>query len=110
MQFTPFELSCQYPITAEKAWNIADDYLGNIDERQDHAAGTTIVYKVIITEKPSDDSEYYIVVLQEFHYCHWIDGWEISNPDPSYEHDRLVVNAITGECRKYVDPVPDGKG
>ena len=110
VQFTPFELSCQYPITAEKAWNIADDYLGNIDERQDHAAGTTIVYKVIITEKPSDDSEYYIVVLQEFHYCHGIDGWEISNPAPLYENDRLVVNAITGECRKYVDPVPDGKG
>lgn len=110
VQFIPFELSCQYPITVEEAWNIADDYLENIDERQDHAAGTTIVYKVVITEKPSNNSKYYIVVLQEIHYCHGIDGWEISNPAPSYEHDRLVVNAITGECWDYIDPIPDGKG
>ncbi|MBR2926110.1 MAG: hypothetical protein IKC31_00850 [Clostridia bacterium] len=109
VQFSPFEFSCQYPITAEKAWSIADDYLGNPDGGHDVATGKTYFFKVVITEKPTDGSEYYIVVVQQFCFSHIFDGWQISNPDPLYEFERLAVNAITGECWKYVDPVPDGK-
>ena len=109
-QFTPFDVSCQYPINTEMAWKIADDYLGNIDERREGAAGTTIVYKVVITEKPSEDDEYYCAELQEFHYHHWFDGWQVSSSEPIYILENLRINAITGECREYVDPIPDGKG
>ena len=108
-QFSPFELSCPYPITAEKAWNIADNYLGGVDGSSESAMGTRIFFNVVITEKPTDGSEYYTVVLQEFHFCPHIDGWQVSDPEPMYELKRLVVNAITGECREYVDSVSDGK-
>ncbi len=109
-QFSPFEFSCQYPITAEEAWNIADDYLGNMDGRSDGALGTKIVYKVVVTEKPTKDIECYKVVLQEFHYHHWLDGWETSDPQPTYERETLFIDAITGECKPYASAVPDGKG
>ena len=109
-QFSPFEFSCPYPITAEQAWNIADDYLGNVDGHYHCAAGTTIVYKVVVTEKPTKDTEYYRVVLQEFKYCHWIDGWQISNTKSVYELEDLFIDAITGECKPYSSTVPDGKG
>ena len=108
-QFSPFELSCTYPITAEKAWNIADNYLGGVDGSSESAMGTRIFFNVMITEKPTDGSEYYTVVLQEFHFCPHIDGWQVSDLEPMYELKRLVVNAITGECREYVDFVSDGK-
>ena len=110
VQFSPFELSCQYPITAEEAWRIADNYLGNVDGYYGAAMGRSCFYYVVISKKPTDGSEYYTIVLQEFHFYHHADGWEISNPAPLYEHDKLVVNAITGACRVYVDSIPDGKG
>ena len=109
-QFTPFEFSPQYPINAETAWNIANDYLGKPDGEQDVAAGTTVVYKVVLTQKPTVDSENYRIVLHEYHFSHWLDGWQANEPKPTYVLEELVVNAITGACREYEEPIPDGKG
>ena len=109
-QFTPFEFSPQYPINAETAWNIANDYLGKPDGDYDVAMGTTIVYKVVLTQKPTVDSENYRIVLHEYHFCHWLDGWQANDPKPTYVLEELVVDAITGACREYEEPIPDGKG
>ena len=108
-QFTPFEFSPQYPINAETAWNIANDYLGKPDGEYDVATGTRIVYKVVLTQKPTVDSENYRIVLHEYHFCHWLDGWQANEPKPTYVLEELVVNAITGACREYKEPIPDGK-
>ena len=109
-QFTPFEFSPQYPINAETAWNIANDYLGKPDGEYDVATGTRIVYKVVLTQKPTVDSENYRIVLHEYHFTHWLDGWQANEPKPTYVLEELVVNAITGACREYKEPIPDGKG
>ena len=44
----------EYPINAETAWNIANDYLGKRDGAHDVATGKTIVYKVVLTRKNDD--------------------------------------------------------
>ena len=106
-QFSPFELSSSYPVTAEQAWKIADSYWGNPDGKYDCAMGTTYYYKVTVTEMPNGNGGYYLVTFNEHIYHHQIDGWEARH-SKAHCIKQVTVNARTGECKPYVEP--DGKG
>ena len=106
-QFSPFELSSSYPVTAEQAWKIADSYWGNPDGKYDCAMGTTYYYKVTVTEMPNGNEGYYLVTFNEHIYYHHTDGWEARH-SKAHCIKQVTVNARTGECKPYVEP--DGKG
>ena len=109
MSFSPFELTCSYPITAEQAWNLANTYWNNVDGLMEGAAGTTIVHKVALLSKPSNDSTYYHIGWQLESCSHFYDGWESLLPKIE-TYKEVYINAFTGEFREYIDTVPEGKG
>ena len=109
MSFSPFELTCSYPITAEQAWNLANTYWNNVDGLREGAAGTTIVHKVALLSKPSNDSTYYHIGWQLESCSHFYDGWESLLPKIE-TYKEVYINAFTGEFREYIDTVPEGKG
>ena len=67
------------------------------------------IYKVVITEKPSEDSEYYCLEVQSSPYHHFYEGWEVLPSEPIFIHGSLRVNSITGECTGPRDII-GGKG
>ena len=109
--FSPLDISCEYPISSEKACEIASNYWGIESGMSEGAAGTRILHKIVILEKPNSDTQGYRISWQ------W-EGYRNHVPDPPYSlppknviiHKELIVDAITGECREYVDSVPNGKG
>lgn len=109
MSFSPFELTCSYPITAEQAWNLANTYWNNADGHTDCAAGTTRVRKVALLSKPSNNSTYYHIGLQLESCSHIYDGWE-SLPPKIETYKEVYINAFTGKCCEYVKPEVEGKG
>ena len=110
MSFSPFELTCSYPITANQAWNIANTYWNDADCREEGAAGTTIISKVVLLDTPDSDTNYYRIAWQLEYASHSYDGWESNSPYEIEIYKQLFVNASTGKIREYVETEVDGKG
>ncbi|MBR6681003.1 MAG: hypothetical protein IKL59_07045 [Clostridia bacterium] len=102
--FSPLDISCEYPISSEKACEIASNYWKIENGMSEGAAGTQILHKIVILEKPNSDTQGYRISWQ------W-EGYRNHVPDPPYSlppenviiHKELFVDAITGECREYTD-------
>ncbi len=102
--FSPLEISCEYPISSEKACEIASNYWEIESGMSEGAAGTLILHRIVILEKPNSDTQGYRISWQWEGYCNHV-------PDPPYSlppenvilHKELFVDAITGECREYTD-------
>lgn len=102
--FSPLDISCEYPISSEKACEIASNYWGIESGMSEGATGTRILHKIVILEKPNSDTQGYRISWQ------W-EGYRNHVPDPPYSlppenviiHKELFVDAITGECREYTD-------
>ena len=107
MSFSPFELTCSYPIPAEQAWNLANTYWNNIDCRSEGALGTTIIHKVVLLDTPNSDTNYYRIAWQMEYASHIYDGWESNSPREIRIYKQLLVNASTGEIREYVETEVD---
>ncbi len=109
--FSPLDISCEYPISSEKAYELASNYWGFESGMSDGAAGTLIVNKIVILEKPNSDTPSYRI-------CWQMEGYSNHAPDSPYSlpprdvriYEELFVDAITGECREYMDTEPDDKG
>lgn len=102
--FSPLDISCEHPISSEKACEIASNYWGIESGMSEGAAGTRILHKIVILEKPNSDTQGYRISWQ------W-EGYRNHVPDSPYSlppenvtiHKELFVDAITGECREYTN-------
>lgn len=109
--FSPLDILCEYPISSEKAYELASNHWGFKSGMSEGAAGTLIVNKIVILEKPNSDTPGYRI-------CWQMEGYSNHAPDSPYSlplrdviiYDELFVDAITGECREYINTEPDGKG
>ena len=104
MKFSQFELTCSYPITSEEAWNLANAYWDNKDGLKDYAAGTVFIYRIVLTDIPNSDAEYYSVALQvEWKSNGGRAGDECMPPHDIQLKDQILVNAFTGEIVAELD-------
>ena len=55
--FSPLDISCEYPISSEKAYELASGFWGFKSGTEDGAAGTLYVLKIVILEKPNSDTQ-----------------------------------------------------
>ncbi len=106
--FSPFDISCEYPISSEDACEIASTHWRRKDGDVEGACGTTLVSRIVISEKPNDDTMSYRICMQLEAYGHANHGWESQMPTITV-CDELLVNAITGECLDIDEACPDGK-
>ena len=98
MNFSQFELKCSYPITAEQAWNLANTYWDNQDGSADAGAGTTWITRIVLTDTPNSDFDYYRVALQEeWNSGGGQEGHECMPPYNVQLKAQIFVNAFTGE-------------
>ena len=107
--FSPLDISCEYPISSEKAYELASNHWGFESGSSEGAAGTRIVNRIVILEKPNSDTLSYRI-------CWQLEGYDNHVPDSPYSlppcsvipYEEIIVDAITGECREYIDIEPDG--
>jgi len=104
--FSPLEIDCSYPISSERALEIASEYWEISDWYYERAMGTTIADRIVLSSKPSDENGYYIIRWKIEHYWHAYPCWEGRTPGTTYIHKEIIVDAFTGECRNIFD----GKG
>ena len=64
MKFSQFELTSTYPITAEQAWNLANEYWGHQDGRSECGAGTVWTANIALIDTPNSDTEEYRFAFQ----------------------------------------------
>ena len=109
MKFSYFEFTCSYPITAEQAWNLANEYWDNQDGRMDGAAGSVYTAKIVLIDTPNSDAEYYCVAFQVERTSNVME-WNECIPSRDVQlKDQILVNAFTGEITAFTCE-PDGKG
>ncbi|MBQ9113287.1 MAG: hypothetical protein IJY08_06875 [Clostridia bacterium] len=108
--FSPLEIACSYPISSARALEIASEYWGVSDWDYDCAAGTTIVGRIVLSSKPSDENGYYRISWKQEYYRHAYPCWEGQTMTHTRVYKEVTVNAYTGKCREYTEPMPDGKG
>ena len=108
--FSPLEIDCSYPISSERALEIASEYWGVSDWDYDCAMGTTVADRIVLSSKPSDENGYYRIIWKWEYYWHAYPCWEGQTPSTTYIYEEVIVDAFTGECREYIEPMPDGKG
>ena len=101
--FSPLDISCEYPISSEKACELAADYWGIFNGMEDGAVGTHFLHTIVILEKPNSDTlSYHIGWYMEGYTNHVLDG-PCSQPPYSVNiYEELIVDAITGECLEYI--------
>ena len=105
--FSPLDISCEYPISSEKAYELASDFWGFKSGTEDGTAGTLYVLKIVILEKPNSDTQSYRIGCQfEGYITHVIDSCYAQPPKSVTIHEELFVDAITGEFKPIV---PEGK-
>ena len=97
--FSPLDISCKYPISSEKACELAANYWGIKNGTEDGAAGTVYLCTIIILEKPNNDTLSYHIGWHAAGYTtHVIDDLFCQPPSSERIYEELVVDAITGEC------------
>lgn len=102
--FSPLDISCEYLISSEKAYEIASGFWGFKSGTEDGAAGSLYVLRIVILEKPNNDTKSYrIGYLLERYITHVIDTCYAQPPTSVRIYKELIVDAITGECREPID-------
>ena len=99
MTFSYFELTRSYPITADQAWNLANEYWDDQDGSRDAGAGTRWTARIVLTDAPNSDTNYYRAAFQEEWSAGGGEGNECLPPFDIQLKDQIFVNAITGEIR-----------
>ncbi len=108
--FSPLDIASEYPISSEKAYELASNYWGFESGMSEGAAGIRIVHRIVILEKPNSDTQSYRICWQMEGYHNHVPDSEYSLPPYSVTpHEELIVDAITGVCYEYVTPELDGK-
>ena len=98
IEFSQFELSCSYPITAEQAWNLANTYWDHQDGASDCGAGTVWTAKLRLIDTPNSETDSYRFAFQvEWHSSGGGEGDECRPPYNIQTMDQILVNAFTGE-------------
>ena len=92
------EMVGSYPVTAEQAWSLANEYWDYQDGSKDYGAGTIWSAKIVVSDTPSSDDKYYKVDF----LIEWIsnggsDGDDGTTPYAVHAKDRILINAFTGE-------------
>lgn len=110
--FSPLDIACEYPISSEKAYELASDYWEFESGMSEGVAGTRLVHKIVILEKPNGDTLRYRIAWQvEGYRNHVPDSWYSLPPESVKMYKELFVDAITGECwGENTNPEFDGKG
>jgi hypothetical protein len=84
-------------LTAELAWDLANEYWDNQDGCKDNAAGTVLTAKIVMIDTPNSDANYYRFAFQ----VEWTSNVDEENesgaPYRVDTHDQILVNAFTGE-------------
>lgn len=109
MDFSYLDLTPLYPINAEQAWNLANDYWDNQDGSRDYGVGNVWTNRIVLIDIPSSDTDYYRVSLQEEHYSKAQEGYECMPPRFVKEKDQILVNAFTGEITTPEEIAANGK-
>ena len=109
MNFSYFEPTCSYPITAEQAWNLANTYWDNQDGRADGAVGSVYTARIALVDAPNPDAEYYRAAFQVERTSNVMEWYECIPPREVLLEDQILVNAFTGEITASTYD-PDGKG
>lgn len=98
MNFSQFEISCSYPITAEQAWNLANAYWDHQDGNKEVSAGTIWTVRIALTDTPNAEMNNYRLAFQvEWNTGGGLEGHECMPPHTIREQDQILVNAFTGE-------------
>ena len=106
--FSPLDISCEYPISSQKAYEIASDHWGFKSGMYEGAAGTLIVNKIVILEKPDGDTPYYRICWQmEGYRNHVIDSPYSLLPKSVLSHEEIYVDASTGTVRECTETEVD---
>jgi hypothetical protein len=104
--FSPLDISCEYPISSEKAFELASNYWGFKSGMEEGAAGTYYILKIVILEKPNGDTQSYRIGKQaEGYTTHAIDSSSAQPPQSVSIYEELFVDAITGECFEEDKPI-----
>ncbi len=97
--FYPFDISCEYPISSEKACELASNHWQIENGMSEGAAGTRIVHRIVILEKPNNDTLNYRIRWQmEGYHNHVPDSYCSLPPYDIKPYKELLIDAITGEC------------
>jgi hypothetical protein len=97
-RFTPFVFSSSYPISAEQAWDLANAFWENADGATEGAAGTHVVYRVVLIDTPNADTSNYRIVLQAHFYSNQRVNKFYNPPKDIKIYGEVLVNALTGEA------------
>lgn len=98
MEFSQFELTCSYPVTAQNAWDLANVYWDDQDGCAESSAGTTWTARIALIDTPNSETGYYRVAFQvEWSSGGGLEGYECMPPHSIQVHDQILVNAFTGE-------------
>ena len=88
----------RYPVTAEQAWSLANTYWDCQDGSRDYGAGTIWTAKIVVSDMPCSDMEYYTAdFLIEWRSNGGRDGDDGTTPYDVQMMDRILINAFTGE-------------
>ena len=108
--FSPLEIDCSYPVSSERALEIASEYWEISDWDYDCATGKTIADRIVLSSKPNDENGYYRIIWKLEYYWHAYPCWEGQTPGYTSIYKEVTVDAYTGKCRTYTEPMPEGKG
>ena len=87
-----------YPVTEEQAWSLANTYWDCQNGSKDYGAGTIWNAKIVLTDMPCSDVEYYTAdFLIEWRSNGGRDGDDGTTPYDVQTMDRILINAFTGE-------------
>ena len=109
MDFSYLDLTPLYPINAEQAWNLANDYWDNQDGSRDYGVGNVWTNRIVLIDIPSSEADYYRVSLQEEHYSRAQEGYECMPPNFVKEKDQILINAYTGGITTPEEIAANGK-
>ena len=99
VSFSPLDISCDYPISSEKAFELASKYWEMNSGMTEGAAGTLILHRLVILEKPDGDTPSYRIRWQmEAYHTHVPDDWYSLPPHSVRPYKEIYVDATTGEC------------
>ena len=92
------EMIGSYPVTAEQAWSLANEYWDGQNGSRDRGAGTVWTAKITVSDTPSQDGKYYRAdFLVEWRSNVGRDDGESTEPYYVQMKDRILINAFTGE-------------
>ena len=103
------EMIGSYPVTAEQAWSLANEYWDGQNGSRDHGAGTVWTTKIVLINTPNSDSNYYRFAFQVEWTSNVREDDESKVPYHVNSHDEILVNAFTGEITASTYD-PNGKG